>query len=83
MSTMKIVHLDAREHHGTALVAADDSVWVAVAPSWYDLATWLWWFFCPSDKRAHAILNTASGKQVRVRVMRVAHRHVKFRGVPT
>lgn len=83
MSTLKIIHVDAREHHGTALLASDDSVWVAVAPEHHDLATWLWWWLCPADKKAFAILNTSSGKSVRVRAVRVANRHVKFRGVPS
>lgn len=82
MADLKIIYLDAREHHGTALLDADDAVWVAIAPQWWDLATWAWWFLCPFDKRAFAILNTDSKRRVRVRVIRVAKRHVRFRGVP-
>ncbi len=83
MSTMKIIKLDAREHHGTALLAADDSVWIAIAPFPWDIATWLWWWLCPIDKKAFALLNTTQGNKIRVKVVRVAHRHVRFRGLPS
>lgn len=82
MTELKIVHLDAREHHGTALIDTEDGVWIALAPSWWDIASWIWWFFCPIDRQAHIHMNTKAGKKVRVRAVRVAKRHVRFRGVP-
>ena len=79
MTTLRLVSFNAREQHGTALIAADDSVWVVVAPAWWDLASILWWWLCPIDRKAFAILATSSGQKVRARVIRVARKHVKIR----
>lgn len=79
---MKIVSLSAHEQHGTGLIASDDSVWISVSPRWWDLATWLWWWLCPSDRKAWVILSTDSGR-VRTRAIRVARTHVRIRNIPT
>lgn len=82
MTSMKIVTLDAKEAHGTALIAQDDTVWVAIHMRWWDLSTIMWWWLCPSDRKGFAYLNLQDGRKVRTRVIRVAHRHVRIRGVP-
>lgn len=75
--SLKVVQVDAREQHGTALIHSDGSVWITVAPSWWDIAAWLWWWLAPTDKRAWVTLRTRSGL-VRSRAIRVAKRHVRF-----
>jgi hypothetical protein len=77
---MKVVSVDARKSHGTALISGDDSVWVVVAPSLFDLATWLWWWIAPHDKKAWVTLNATGGKTIRARALRIAHKHVRIRG---
>jgi predicted AlkP superfamily pyrophosphatase or phosphodiesterase len=70
---------------GTAMIADDDSVWVAVEPRWWDLATWLWWFLCPSGRRAVVRLRVADGvggaTLVRTRAMCVAQRHIRVKNI--
>jgi len=78
MTTMKVVTLDAYEQHGTAIIAPDDTVWIAYCPRPWDLATRLWWFFCPVDKKGWMTLTTKDGRKVRTRAIRVAHRHVRI-----
>ena len=72
--------------YGTALVAQDDSVWVAIQPKWWDLATWIWWWFCPSDKKSVVNLRTYDGLGgnvlVRSRAVRVATKFVRVKGMP-
>lgn len=82
MPEMKVIKVDARDQHGTALIASDESVWVTVAPPWWDAASWLWWWLCPYDRKAWVILRTDSG-HFRSRAIRVAHRHARIRYVPT
>jgi hypothetical protein len=81
VTEMKIVKFDAREHHGTALIAPDDSVWIAVAPPWWDLATRLWWFFAPIARKAIVHLNTPNGK-VRTQALCIARSHVRIKNLP-
>lgn len=81
MTIMRVVEVDARKHTGTALIAADDSVWVAVSPPWFDLSTWFWWWLTPADKKAWVLINGTNGKTVRSRAIRVARKHVRIRGV--
>lgn len=81
MGTAKFVKVDASKHHGTALIANDDSVWVVMAPRSWDLASWLWWWLAPSDRKAWVTLTANDGSQIRARAIRVAHAHVRIRGM--
>ncbi len=71
--------------YGTALVAADDSVWIAVQPRWWDLATWMWWWLCPFDRKSTVTLNVADGvggvTRVRTRAIRVSKKFVRVKGL--
>lgn len=71
--------------YGTALVADDDSVWVAIQPRWWDLATWIWWWACPTSRRAVVKLVVSDGvggkTVVRARAMCIAMRHVRIKNV--
>lgn len=78
----KIIQASAVGAHSTALVAADDSVWVSLSPRWWDLASWLWWWLCPSDRRAWVILTNGQGVRIRTRAIRVARRYVRIRAMP-
>jgi hypothetical protein len=80
MSTANFVQVDATEQHGTALIAKDDSVWVVLAPRAWDIATWLWWWLAPSDRKRWVTLNATDGGKIRARSIRVARRHVRIRG---
>jgi hypothetical protein len=72
--------------YGTALIAQDDSVWVVIEPKWWDVASWIWWWLCPSDRRASVTLHchNSSGGVVRIhgRALRIARTHVRVRGTP-
>lgn len=72
--------LGSRSAHETALVSSDGAVWIALSPAWYDLASWVWWFFSPGDRRAFVVLHTESGAKVRTRAIRIARKHIKLRG---
>jgi hypothetical protein len=66
-----------------ALIDNADGVWVVVPihyMRWWDLATFIWWFFCPMDKKATIKLRFTDGKQVLVRAIRVATKYVRLRG---
>jgi hypothetical protein len=76
MTTMSVVELDARTAHETALVARDGTVWIAIAPAWWDLATWLWWWLCPLSKKAWVTLTTNDKRKIRSRAVRVARSYV-------
>jgi hypothetical protein len=72
----QIVYVQAFPQHGLAVVFPDDSVWVTVAVRWWDLATQLWWWLSPADKKGWLILTTADGNKVRSRAIRIATRHL-------
>jgi len=76
MATMTVIELDARTSHETALVAKDGTVWVAISPAWWDLASWLWWWLCPLSKRAWVTITTSDRTRIRSRAVRVAKRYV-------
>lgn len=76
VSTMRVISFDATAQHGTAIISADDSVWIAVAPKKWDMASWFWWWLCPSDKKAMVILKNKDGSEVRTKAIRIAKKHV-------
>ena len=71
--------------YGTAMIADDDSVWIAVQPNWSDLATWIWWWLCPSDRKSYVTITVGDGvggvDRVRTRAVRVAKKHVRVRNL--
>lgn len=76
MSTMSVIELDARTAHETALIQRDNTVWIAISPAWWDLASWLWWWLCPSSKKAWVTVTTNDGRKLRSRAVRVAKSYV-------
>lgn len=81
MAGLKSIELELEGVKDLALISrADDSIWLVVPIRWWDLATLIWWFFCPSDKRAKVRLTLHDGSKVSCRAMRVASRHVFIRG---
>jgi hypothetical protein len=73
---MSVVELDASTSHETALIAKDGTVWVAICPAWWDLATWLWWWLCPLSKKAWVTIKTNDNRRLRSRAVRVARTYV-------
>lgn len=71
--------------YGTALIADDDSVWIAVRARWWDLATWIWWWLSPFDRKAIVVLRVGDGiggiTKVRARAVRVSKRYVRVRNL--
>ncbi len=85
---MKGTHVDfelTAPTYGTAMIADDDSVWIAVQPNWSDLATWIWWWLCPSDRKSYVTITVGDGvggvDRVRTRAVRVAKKHVRVRNL--
>lgn len=72
---------EVTELQPTALLAADGSVWLSVKLRWWDLATVLWWWLCPTDKRAWVTVTTSSGQRVRTRAIRIAEVSIHIGGV--
>lgn len=81
MAGVKSIELQVAGIKDLALVSnADDSVWLVVPIRWWDLATLIWWLFCPSDRKATVTLTMSGGEKVKFRTVRVASRHVRVRG---
>jgi hypothetical protein len=81
MSGLKEIELERDGTKDLALIDSQDAVWLVVPFRWWDLATLLFWFFCPADRKARAKLTLTSGEKVSFRVVRVASRHIRIRGV--
>jgi len=81
---LKNIELEVKAVKNLALISQNDAVWVVVHTRWWDLATWLWWWFCPSDKKAMVNLTLDGGvghKVVTTKAIRVATRHCRVRGM--
>jgi hypothetical protein len=72
--------------YGTALIAQDESVWIAINPKWWDLASWVWWWFCPRSRSARVLIRSrdSSGGIVNVRskAICVARNYARVNGMP-
>lgn len=77
---VKSIEIDVEDIRDLVLVAADDSVWLVVATRWWDLASLIWWWLVPSDKRARVTLRMSGEMTVSVKAVRVATRFVRVRG---
>lgn len=77
MSGVRSVELDLSGLADLALVKGDDSVWLVVPLRWWDLATLVWWLFCPADRKAKVMLTLTDGSKVVTKAVRVASKHVR------
>jgi hypothetical protein len=74
------VRIDLSSLPVTAMIAGDDSVWVAMRPRWWDLATWLWWWLTPSERKARVQLLRDDGVSVRCYAVCLSKRHIRIAG---
>jgi len=57
------------------LIRGDGTVWLLIALNWWDIATVLWWFLTPSDKRSKVRIRLEGDMSVRCHAIRVARKH--------
>jgi hypothetical protein len=81
MAGLKAVEIEVEGTRDLALISTDDSVWIVIPHRWWDLATLIWWVFCPVDKKARVKLTMHGGEKVTFWAARVATRHVRLRGM--
>ena len=79
MAALKQIEMHLDGATDLALISADNAVWLVVPLRWWDLATLLWWFLTPIDKKAKAKLTLGDGMKVQVRLVRVATKHARVR----
>jgi hypothetical protein len=63
------------------LAEQDGSFWLVVPRRWWDLATLIWWWFIPFDKKKVVKLTMDDGTKMRCRAVRVATRYLRVRGI--
>lgn len=81
MAALKSISLELDGVEGRlALISSDDSVWMVINLKWYDIATLLWYFLTPSDKRAKIKLRLFNGAEVWAYAIRIAPKHARIRG---
>lgn len=69
MAALKRIELRIEGTRDLALISnQDDSVWLVIPTRWWDLATLLWWFLLPHDRKARATLTLDTGAKISVRV---------------
>ena len=79
--SVEIVHTEAANVSGLAVVSSRDEVWVTFHEPWWHLASWIWWALSPG-KKAWLLIGTADGRRVRVRAWRASRTIVKVRETP-
>lgn len=81
MASIKHIEVELEGTKDLALIGNDDSVWLVVPIRWWDLATLVWWLFCPADRKARVTLTLLDSKKVKLNAVRVASRHTRVRGL--
>lgn len=71
--TIDVMQVDLRKP--CVLIRDDRSVWVVAAIRWWDIATLLWWWLCPSDKKAVICMKLGSGLELRCPAKRLAPKY--------
>jgi hypothetical protein len=73
---IEVVDTQAYNVDALALIDIEGGVWRTFARPWWHLASWLWWFLFPGDKKMVQV-RQEGGKKVRIRAVRVATKHVR------
>lgn len=61
--------------HPCFLIREDGSVWAVLLVRWWDIATWLWWWLCPSDKKSVICMRLSDGLSLRCPARRIATKY--------
>jgi len=80
MAGVKSIAVEVEGARDLALVANNGAVWLVVPVRWWDLATLVWWVFCPADRRARVKVQLTDGSWVSCKAVRVASKHIGIRG---
>lgn len=76
---VKHIEIEAGSIKDLALVDSADGIWLVTPLRWWDLATWVWWLFTPSDRRAIVTLTNRAGVKFKCKAVRVAGRYIRVR----
>ena len=81
MTGLKSIEVQIQGIKDLALISQkDDSVWIVVPLHWWDLATLIWYLFCPADRKAKVKLTTEDKTVISCTAIRVASKHIRVRG---
>ncbi len=79
MSVVKRISLEREDLGQIAFVDRKDHVWISVRPiRWWDLASLIWWWLTPSDKKSSLTLTLEDGSSVKVHAVRVASKFFRI-----
>lgn len=82
MAGMKSLEIELDGEKDMVLIASDDSVWFTVRFRWWDIATMIWFFLWPAERRAVIYLNLVGGERVRCRAIKIASKYARLSGRP-
>lgn len=80
VTTIEFVGDDGQTVNGIALIDRDGRVWRTFARPWWDIASWLWWWLSPGEKK-WVVVRRVDRTKVRVRAVRLARKHVRVGGL--
>jgi hypothetical protein len=60
-----------------ALIDGQGRVWRTFVRPWWDIASWLWWWLFPGDKKLVQV-RQEGGKRTRIRAVKIADKHVRI-----
>lgn len=74
---VELIETEAFDKDGLALIDKNGSVWRTHARPWWDLASHIWWWLMPGEKK-WVLLRSKTGERVRIFAKKVAEKHVKI-----
>lgn len=77
---IELIETQAIHVDGFALVDAKGAVWRTFARPWWDIASWLWWWLSPGEKKWVQVRKD-DGQKVRIRAVKLSGRHIRV-GTP-
>lgn len=78
---VEVLKLPESGTESLSFIAKDGSVWVVFYPEWWDIASLLWWWLTPKDKKAWIQVKRNGEGTIRARAVRVSRTHVRIGNV--
>jgi hypothetical protein len=73
---IEFVQSEALGQNALALIDAEGAVWYTFARPWWDIASWLWWFLTPGEKK-WVFVRKVGNTKVRIQAVKLTKTHVK------